>query len=106
MEQWLAHLVLAIPVGPDGIKFDGDRHNGTTVNQHGRPVDGEFPAQPRRQPAPRLHQPVCRGTRNHRPRARDSHQLTDAGRHSGTAGTPGAVSDARLLGMGDAAVAA
>jgi hypothetical protein len=32
MEQWLAHLVLAIPVGPDGIKFDGDLTNGTTVN--------------------------------------------------------------------------
>jgi hypothetical protein len=33
MERWLAHLVLAIPVGPDGIKFDGDLSNGTTVNQ-------------------------------------------------------------------------
>ena len=33
MEQWLAHLVLAIPVGPDGIKFDGDLSNGTIVNQ-------------------------------------------------------------------------
>lgn len=33
MEQWLAHLVLAIPVGPDGITFDGDLYNGTTVNQ-------------------------------------------------------------------------
>jgi hypothetical protein len=32
MEEWLAHLVLAIPVGPDGIKFDGDLTNGTTVN--------------------------------------------------------------------------
>jgi hypothetical protein len=29
----LAHLVLAIPVGPDGIKFDGDRYNGTIVIQ-------------------------------------------------------------------------
>ena len=33
MERWLAHLVLAIPVGPDGIKFDGDLSNGTIVNQ-------------------------------------------------------------------------
>jgi hypothetical protein len=32
MEEWLAHLVLAIPVGPDGIKFDGDLSNGTIVN--------------------------------------------------------------------------
>jgi hypothetical protein len=30
---WLAHLVLAIPVGPDGIKFDGDLYNGTIVIQ-------------------------------------------------------------------------
>lgn len=33
MEQWLAHLVLALPVGPDGITFDGDLANGTVVNQ-------------------------------------------------------------------------
>jgi hypothetical protein len=33
MEQWLVHLVLAIPVGPDSIKFDGDLYNGTIVNQ-------------------------------------------------------------------------
>lgn len=33
MERWLAHLVLAIPVGPDGIKFDGGLHNGTIVNR-------------------------------------------------------------------------
>lgn len=33
MGHWLAHLVLAIPIGPDGIKFDGDLYNGTTVNQ-------------------------------------------------------------------------
>jgi hypothetical protein len=33
MEQWLAHLVLAIPVGPHGIKFDGDLTNGIIVNQ-------------------------------------------------------------------------
>lgn len=39
MEQWLAHLVLAIPVGPDGIKFDGGLHNGTTVNQR---AEGEW----------------------------------------------------------------
>jgi hypothetical protein len=32
MEEWLAHLVLAIPVGPHGIKFDGDLSNGTIVN--------------------------------------------------------------------------
>jgi hypothetical protein len=33
MEEWLAHLVLAIPVGPDGIKFDGNLRDGTIVNQ-------------------------------------------------------------------------
>lgn len=44
MEQWLAHLVLAIPAGPDGIKFDGDLTNGTTVNHRRGPVDGELPA--------------------------------------------------------------
>lgn len=33
MEDWLAHLVLAIPVGPHGINFDGDLTNGTVVNQ-------------------------------------------------------------------------
>lgn len=32
MEEWLAHLVLAIPVGPHGIKFDGDLSNGMIVN--------------------------------------------------------------------------
>jgi hypothetical protein len=32
MEEWLAHLVLAIPVGPHGIKFDGDLSGGTVVN--------------------------------------------------------------------------
>lgn len=32
MEEWLAHLVLAIPVGPHGIKFDGDLSSGTIVN--------------------------------------------------------------------------
>jgi hypothetical protein len=32
MEEWLAHLVQAIPVGPHGIKFDGDLSNGTIVN--------------------------------------------------------------------------
>lgn len=32
MEEWLAHLVLALPVGPHGIKFDGDLSNGTIVN--------------------------------------------------------------------------
>ena len=32
MEEWLAHLVLAIPVGQHGIKFDGDLSNGTIVN--------------------------------------------------------------------------
>ena len=44
MEQWLAHLVLAIPAGPDGIKFDGDLTNGTTVDHRRGPVDGELPA--------------------------------------------------------------
>ena len=32
MEEWLAHLVRAIPVGPHGIKFDGDLSSGTIVN--------------------------------------------------------------------------
>ena len=32
MEEWLAHLILAIPVGPHGIKFDGDLSSGTIVN--------------------------------------------------------------------------
>ena len=32
MEEWLAHLVLAIPVGLHDIKFDGDLSNGTIVN--------------------------------------------------------------------------
>jgi hypothetical protein len=32
MKEWLAHLVLAIPVGPRGIKFDGGLSNSTTVN--------------------------------------------------------------------------
>jgi hypothetical protein len=35
MAEWLAHLVLAIPVGPHGIKFDGDLSNGTIVNRSG-----------------------------------------------------------------------
>jgi hypothetical protein len=32
MAEWLAHLVTAIPVGPHGIKFDGDLSSGTIVN--------------------------------------------------------------------------
>ena len=32
MEEWLAYLVLAIPVGPHDIKFDGDLSGGTIVN--------------------------------------------------------------------------
>jgi hypothetical protein len=32
MKEWLAHLVMAIPVGPHGIKFDGDLSSGTIVN--------------------------------------------------------------------------
>lgn len=32
MEEWLAHLVRAIPVGPHGIKFDGGLHDGIIVN--------------------------------------------------------------------------
>jgi hypothetical protein len=31
-------LVLAIPVGPDGIKFDGDLHDGTVVNRRAESV--------------------------------------------------------------------
>ena len=35
MTEWLAHLVLAIPTGPDGgaIIFDGDLSNGIVVAQ-------------------------------------------------------------------------
>ena len=35
MTEWLAHLVLAIPTGPDGgaILFDGDLSNGIVVAQ-------------------------------------------------------------------------
>ena len=32
MADWLAHLVVAIPVGGEGLKFDGDLHDGTIVN--------------------------------------------------------------------------
>jgi hypothetical protein len=32
MEEWLAHLVQAIPVGEHGIKFDGNLSNGAIVN--------------------------------------------------------------------------
>lgn len=39
MQEWLAHLVLAIPVGPHGIKFDGDLSDGTIVN---RRADGRW----------------------------------------------------------------
>jgi hypothetical protein len=38
MEPWLAHLVLAIPVGSHGIKFDGDLSNGTIVNRRAEGV--------------------------------------------------------------------
>jgi hypothetical protein len=33
--EWLAHLVLAIPAGPQagGLKIDGDLHTGIIVNQ-------------------------------------------------------------------------
>lgn len=31
-QDWLAHLVLAIPVGGEGLKFDGDLRDGTIVN--------------------------------------------------------------------------
>ncbi len=36
MEEWLAHLVRAIPVGPHGIKFDGGLHDGTIVTTGAR----------------------------------------------------------------------
>jgi hypothetical protein len=39
MQEWLAHLVLAIPVGTYGIKFDGDLSTGTVVN---RRADGRW----------------------------------------------------------------
>ena len=32
MEEWLAHLVQAIPVGSHGIKFDGGLSDGAIVN--------------------------------------------------------------------------
>ena len=49
MEEWLAHLVLAIPVGPHGLKFDGDLSDGTIVNHRAegtwtvsfRPIGGD-----------------------------------------------------------------
>jgi len=62
MTEWLAHLVLAIPTGPDGgaIIFDGDLSNGIVVPSTmagGRSV----PAQPGREPHPPLRQPARRG---------------------------------------------
>jgi len=39
MEERLAHLVLAIPVGEHGIKFDGDLSDGTIVNHR---TEGEW----------------------------------------------------------------
>jgi hypothetical protein len=35
IEEWLAHLVLAIPVGPEAgsLKFDADLSDGTIVSQ-------------------------------------------------------------------------
>ena len=36
MEEWLAHLIRAIPVGPDGIDFDGGKRGGIVVNQRDR----------------------------------------------------------------------
>jgi len=38
MEEWLAHLVRAIPVGSHGIKFDGGLHDGTIVNHRSEGV--------------------------------------------------------------------
>jgi hypothetical protein len=38
IENWLAHLVRAIPVGPHGIKFDGGLHDGTIVNHRSEGV--------------------------------------------------------------------
>lgn len=39
MEEWLARLVQAIPVGPHGIKFDGGLSSGTIVNHR---ADGRW----------------------------------------------------------------
>jgi hypothetical protein len=36
MEEWLAHLIRAIPVGLDGINFDGGKRGGVVVNQRDR----------------------------------------------------------------------
>ena len=54
MEQWLVHLLIAIPTGPDGggIHFDGDTRTGTVVAQRQegrwsvsfRPSAGTVPA--------------------------------------------------------------
>jgi hypothetical protein len=51
MEQWLVHLLIAIPTGPDGggIHFDGDTRTGTVIAQRQegrwsvsfRPVGGD-----------------------------------------------------------------
>ena len=32
MTEWLVNLVRAMPVGPEGLKFNGNLHNGTIVN--------------------------------------------------------------------------
>ena len=58
MEEWLARLVLAIPVGPHGIKFDADPSNMHDRQPPRRGGDGGpfGPAQAERQP--RLLQPV------------------------------------------------
>ena len=46
MEEWVAHLLVAIPVGEPGLKFDGDLSNGTVVTSQAANLDGLVPAQP------------------------------------------------------------
>ena len=49
MTEWLVYLVRAMPVGPEGLKFNGNLHIGTIVNHRAAGVWTErFPAQPRR----------------------------------------------------------
>jgi hypothetical protein len=38
MTEWLVNLVRAMPVGPEGLKFNGNLHNGTIVNHRAEGV--------------------------------------------------------------------
>lgn len=72
-ETWPTQLVLAIPVGPHGIKFDGDLHDATIVNHRAksvwtvsfRPSPGGSRSRPYSSPAvvARHHRPPARRNR-------------------------------------------